>query len=88
MPKKFEGHGSGEVEVKTGKMQGACEPENSLLPGSRTQRYSAHCGIIQIRNARPLAAGRLSTDYAKREYLCFQIPIKPQVIFSDLCCET
>ena len=31
MPKKFEGHGSGEVEVKTGKMQGACEPENSLL---------------------------------------------------------
>ena len=32
MPKKFEGHGSGEVEVKTGKMQGACEPENSLLP--------------------------------------------------------
>ena len=28
MPKKFEGHGSGEVEVKTGKMLQACE----LLP--------------------------------------------------------
>ena len=28
LPKKFEGHGSGEVEVKTGKM-----PGNSLLPG-------------------------------------------------------
>lgn len=33
MPKKFEGHGSGEVEVETVKMLGACEPENSLLPG-------------------------------------------------------
>ena len=28
LTKKFEGHGSGEVEVKTGKMLG-----NSLLPG-------------------------------------------------------
>ena len=78
MPKKFEGHGSGEVEVKPAKMLWW---ENCLL--------DREVGDIRLivelfrsgMRGHLLPPARLSTDYAKRENLSFQILIKPQVIF-------
>ena len=70
MPKKFEGHGSGEVEVKTGKMLGARE-----FSFAWDQELGDIRLIVELFRSgmRPLAAARLSTNYGKIEHLCFQI---------------